>query len=758
MQLPSFIFNANTMTPEQLARNRALAEAMLNRGQTGVASNVGEGLAQLGQALGGRLRLSGIDKAMKAGQERAYSGMANAYGGVPAAAPVIGGGGSGGGGGSPVPADNGTVFGNVLRAGKGWTEVSLPDGRTVRREGARNWRNNNPGNIEYGPFAKSSGAIGTDGRFAVFPSYESGRNAKAKLLFESPSYRNKTIAGAISRYAPSFENNTGSYIAQVAAAAGVSPNTPISSLNPQQRIAMLDAMQRVEGFKPGREVPLGSGGAPAPQMLASAQPQAAPAQAPAPIQQAPQIATGPTAAPQIIPTAGPAPQAPQMAPQAPMSAYQRMMAGSLGKEAGGLAAPPNRVQMASVMGNAGPARSPFAATGQGVSPNVPQVSPNVPLGAGSVPQASRSAGLRSFIGSSDFAHLEPAQQQMVIADYNRALEAENPAPVKPIEVGGRLVDPTTGRVVYEPESKPSYRAATPEEKKAAGIPENYPAQIGPDGKIDVLKDAIPPAAKPEEFPAKVREYQYMVEQLKARGVPEKDIPTFEQYGSSNGIALTMPDGSHLTIGGSGKGSGSASLPPEMGARIGLGERYLTTDYPDILPDIKDGSATGPIDYISGYFGRGKSGDVQRRMASGVDALRRNLTGAGMAASEADDYARRYLPQWSDDAETLERKAYGLKADIEAVRDGAIAGKTGNLQLLLPGQKGWGETINESVNSAPGAPQAGAAPDGGLSPQTLAAIKRTQGFTTDQEAVDFLKKKTAEGWTIAPNGVMYQEVK
>ncbi len=44
--------------------------------------------------------------------------------------------------------------------------------------GSRSWRNNNPGNIEYGPFARSMGATGTDGRFAKFPSYEAGRRRK----------------------------------------------------------------------------------------------------------------------------------------------------------------------------------------------------------------------------------------------------------------------------------------------------------------------------------------------------------------------------------------------------------------------------------------------------------------------------------------------------------------------------------------------------------------------------------------------------
>lgn len=150
--------------------------------------------------------------------------------------------------------DSGAPFDAVLKAGKGYTVIQRPDGSVVRRSGARNWRNNNPGNIEYGAFAKAQGAIGTDGRFAVFPSYEQGRTAKAALIFEGKGYRDKSIAGVISRYAPSFENDTGAYTAAVARAVGVSPDTPVQELTPAQRTRMLNAMERVEGFKVGREV------------------------------------------------------------------------------------------------------------------------------------------------------------------------------------------------------------------------------------------------------------------------------------------------------------------------------------------------------------------------------------------------------------------------------------------------------------------------------------------------------------------------
>jgi hypothetical protein len=141
----------------------------------------------------------------------------------------------------------------VQDAGAGFTTLQLADGQVVRRDGTRAWRNNNPGNIEFGDFAKSKGAVGSDGRFAVFPTYEAGRAAKSALLFESSSYRSLSLAAAISRYAPSNENDTDAYIREVAAAVGVEPFTPMSSLSKGQRTAMLDAMERVEGFKAGSE-------------------------------------------------------------------------------------------------------------------------------------------------------------------------------------------------------------------------------------------------------------------------------------------------------------------------------------------------------------------------------------------------------------------------------------------------------------------------------------------------------------------------
>lgn len=150
----------------------------------------------------------------------------------------------------------------VVDAGPGWTRVRTDDGQEVTVQGNRNWRNNNPGNLEYGDFAQSHGAIGTDGRFAVFPSYDAGRSAKENLIFESPNYRDLPLSAAISRYAPSFENDTQGYLDQVARSAGVSADTPMSQMTLQQRAAVMDAMQQVEGWKVGT-----MNGQPAPSRL-----------------------------------------------------------------------------------------------------------------------------------------------------------------------------------------------------------------------------------------------------------------------------------------------------------------------------------------------------------------------------------------------------------------------------------------------------------------------------------------------------------
>lgn len=95
---------------------------------------------------------------------------------------------------------------------------------------ARGIRNNNPGNIEYGPFAKSMGATGSDGRFAVFPTAEQGIAAITALQQRYENSGRESVAERIERWAPASENGpaTRSYINAVARAMGVDPNASFS--------------------------------------------------------------------------------------------------------------------------------------------------------------------------------------------------------------------------------------------------------------------------------------------------------------------------------------------------------------------------------------------------------------------------------------------------------------------------------------------------------------------------------------------------
>lgn len=95
-------------------------------------------------------------------------------------------------------------------------------------KGSRSYRNNNPGNIEYGKRTISYGAIGTDGRFAKFPDYETGLNALKRLITDV--YINNTLFQMISKYAPPSENDTKSYANSLASALGVKITDKVSDI------------------------------------------------------------------------------------------------------------------------------------------------------------------------------------------------------------------------------------------------------------------------------------------------------------------------------------------------------------------------------------------------------------------------------------------------------------------------------------------------------------------------------------------------
>jgi len=127
------------------------------------------------------------------------------------------------------------------------------NGDTIcRSNGTRAWRNNNPGNLVYGDFARENGAIGKGGKFAAFPDEATGRTALAELL-RGEKYCNLTIDRAIIKYAPPRENNVALYKKQLRDMTGLPLNIKISQLTPEQMESVVDAICVIEGWKPGQE-------------------------------------------------------------------------------------------------------------------------------------------------------------------------------------------------------------------------------------------------------------------------------------------------------------------------------------------------------------------------------------------------------------------------------------------------------------------------------------------------------------------------
>ena len=125
--------------------------------------------------------------------------------------------------------------------------------RVLRLGGPRSWRNNNPGNMRFTEFARDQGAIGTAGKFAVFPSVEIGRPALFLLLRET-KYLNLSISKAISRYAPPEENDTDNYERLIAKLTGLDVTRKLSDLNATEFLKVVSAIEKIEGYTAGKEM------------------------------------------------------------------------------------------------------------------------------------------------------------------------------------------------------------------------------------------------------------------------------------------------------------------------------------------------------------------------------------------------------------------------------------------------------------------------------------------------------------------------
>ncbi|MQX29006.1 hypothetical protein [Sinorhizobium meliloti] len=199
--------------------------------------------------------------------------------------------------------------------------------------------------------------------------------------------------------------------------------------------------------------------------------------------------------------------------------------------------------------------------------------------------------------------------------YQHKLEAQKPK--SPLEVNGRLVDPSTYQVLADFSDPPK----------------------GPQPTDDM------------------REYEY----AKSQGFQG----SFTDYQTS----LRKAGATNVNTG--------VQLPAEMGARIGLGDQFLT-ELPQIKSDVKSGAIDSVIERGQLAAGVGTPAEIWRRIETGKEALVRNLTGAGMAQAEAENVAKRYQISPTDSIDTQIKKLEGLERDLEATKAGAIGARTGQL--------------------------------------------------------------------------------
>lgn len=122
----------------------------------------------------------------------------------------------------------------------------------------RGIRNHNPGNIDYHAINPWNGLdVGkpSDGRFCRFISPEYGIRAMARVL---RNYTKRdglpgvggpgidTVREVINRWAPPSENVTSSYVASVAKAVGVEPDTTINIADRGVMTLLIEAIIRHE--------------------------------------------------------------------------------------------------------------------------------------------------------------------------------------------------------------------------------------------------------------------------------------------------------------------------------------------------------------------------------------------------------------------------------------------------------------------------------------------------------------------------------
>lgn len=200
--------------------------------------------------------------------------------------------------------------------------------------------------------------------------------------------------------------------------------------------------------------------------------------------------------------------------------------------------------------------------------------------------------------------------------------------------------------------------------------------IGPDGKAQVIYSA---PQRPDTRQPTLDEIKWAMltpeEQAQAARAGLKP----QQPAPPTGYSYKA-DGTLQPIQGGPADPAMQKIPADQAARKAMTDIFLA-DAPGIAKAIQSGEMTGPIDATIAASGYGKGGEIKRQIQSGVDALRRNLTGAGMSASEADEYVGRYLPSRFDTAASLQSKVGQLQKELQGYTN-VLSGKSANVGRVI----------------------------------------------------------------------------
>jgi hypothetical protein len=168
------------------------------------------------------------------------------------------------------------------------------------------------------------------------------------------------------------------------------------------------------------------------------------------------------------------------------------------------------------------------------------------------------------------------------------------------------------------------------------------------------------------------------------------------------------------------------MPAETAARIQVGKSFLD-QYPDLRYMIEKGAVTGLGDYVAGKVNpQSDSASVQRKLNSGVRAMRYMLSGATLGKEEGAEYGADYQPAFLDSNVSLMDKTDQLAREMQYAMRGLAMGR-GGMELindLNAGKASEFNPDNEFMTSRPPAGEADPDDPSGLSDEEL--MKRLMG--------------------------------